>query len=407
MEVFAISGFAVFLLVALAAVVIGVTVWAVARHRYIESLRAKGWEFITSPSIEVAFGFNVPPFGAGFERRVDDQVRGKASDGTPFSAFKYASSQWRSHGYVVAMPLPGPLPPAAVRRGPAGTLPDLGTPVSGGEVTASSPDEAYATILLDALGAHLQAPSRVTIDHRHLVLVDAPREADALAATVEHLAAVRGALLRSAAATYSWPEAPQQLSFYERPEWTYLPRADDYLSHVGATGGGFDHAAHDIIVSHNHGLPFIRLRHTWKTRHTRTDGNGRVHSEVRHHEETLCEFRTTFHFPDLSINWGIFGQSQRFEWEDFNRRFTVRTANPRFGSDVIHQRQMEYLMASNAPRFRISDGVIHVGDDIAWLPGDIDHASRFLHGFFSRVPDFVWQQLGAWPRPIAELEIES
>ena len=27
-----------------------------------------------------------------------------------------------------------------------------------------------------------------------------------------------------------------------------------------------------------------------------------------------------------------------------------------------------------------------------------------LRGFFARVPDFVWQELGAWPRPIPEIE---
>lgn len=396
--------FMIVILILLAVVAVGFGVWGVLRHRYVQSLRAKGWEFITSPPISIAFGLNVPPFGAGFDRRVDDQWLGQAKDGTPFTAFKYASTEWRSHGYAVAMPLPRSLPPGTVRRGPDRQIPDLGNPVTAGEFTASAPDEGYAGILLDAVGEHLRGPFRVTVDHANLVLVDAPREADALEDAVEQLSAIRRALLNSTAAQLTGPEAPSQLSFYERPEWVYLPRADEYLGQVNSTGGGFDHEAHDVILANNAGLPFVRLRHTWKTRHTRTDAEGRTHTDIRNHEETLCEFRTTFPFQDLSVNWGLFGRAQKFEWEDFNRRFTVRTDDPRFGSDVVHQRQMEYLMRSDAPKFQIAGGVIRVGDGGKWLPADIDWASQFLHGFFGRVPNFVWQRLGAWPRPIAELE---
>ncbi|MDO5676740.1 MAG: hypothetical protein Q4G35_04430 [Propionibacteriaceae bacterium] len=392
----------IFVLIGLAAV--GFGIWGVLRHQYVQSLRAKGWEFITSPSIAISYGLNVPPFGQGFERRVDDQLLGKAKDGTPFTAFKYASTQWRSSGYAVAMPLPRSLPPGTVSRAYDGGLPALGEPLTIGEFTASAPDQGYARVLLDAVGPHLQGPYRVTVDHNNLTLVDAPREADGLERAIEQLAAIRAALLASTAAQLTWAEPPAQLSFYERPEWVYLPQADSYLGAVNHTGGGFDHEAHDVILADNAGLPFVRLRHTWKTRHTRTDSEGRSSTEIRNHEEILCEFRTTFPFHGISVNWGLFGRSQKFEWEDFNRRFTVRTDHPKFGSDVIHQRQMEYLMQTNAPKFQIADGVIRVGDGGDWLPADIDWASKFLHGFFGRVPDFVWQQLGAWPRPIAELE---
>ena len=399
--------FMVFVLILLALAAVGFAVWGIMRHRYVESLRAKGWEFITSPSIQIAFGLNVPPFDVGFDRKVDDQWLGKAKDGTPFTAFKYASTEWRSYGYAVAMPLPRSLPPGAVSRGTIGDLPNLGEPITAGEFTASAPDQGYAGILMDAIAPHLRGPYRVTVDHACIVLVDAPREADPLEDAVEQLAAIRASLLNSTAAQLTWPDAPAQLSFYERPEWVYLPQANEYLGNVNYTGGGFDHEAHDVILAHNGGLPFVRLRHTWKTRHTRTDAEGRTRTDIRHHEETLCEFRTTFPFQDLSVNWGLFGRSQQFEWEDFNRRFTVRTDNPRFGSDVIHQRQMEYLMSSNAPKFQIAGGVIRVGDGGRWLPADIDGASQFLHGFFGRVPNFVWQELGAWPRPIAEIEAGS
>ncbi|GAA4903843.1 hypothetical protein GCM10025789_23560 [Tessaracoccus lubricantis] len=398
------SDFVVVLVVVLVLAAVGLGVWGMLRHRYVQSLRAKGWEFITSPPLSIVHGLNVPPFGVGFDRRVDDQLLGRAKDGTPFSAFKYACGGWRSDGYVVTMPLPKSLPPGEVVHGGDTRIPALGEAVEAGALRASAPTRGYAQELLAVAGAHLHGPYRVSVDHDNLVLVDAPREADLLEGAIEQLAAVRAALLASTITQYSGPRPPEGLSFHGRPDWAYVPRDDSYLGSVSSTGGGFDHEAHDIIVSRNHGLPFVRLRHTWKTRHTRRDSNGNTTTEIRHHEEVLCEFRTTFPFEDLSVNWGLFGRSQKFEWEDFNRRFTVRADNPKFCSDVIHQRQMEFLMHADAPKFQIAAGVIRVGDGGDWLPADVDRTSQFLHGFFGRVPNFVWQELGAWPRPIAELE---
>lgn len=395
------------ILIALVALVAaGGAVWGIRRHLYVKELTGRGWTFVTSPSIGIAYGLNVPPFGLGFERDVDDQILGRASDGTEFSAFRYRCSEWKSGGYVVTMPLPRPLAPAEVYQ-TAGPRLELGPSTSSGAVTAAAGDPGYAQALVDAAGPVLTGPYRVTVDGSTLVLIDAPKPADELAAAVEQLAATRARLLDSPAATFTAPPPPPSLSFYGRPDWTYVPRDDSYLALLEHTGGGHNHRASDIIFSDNDGLPFLRLRHDWDTTHTRTDAQGRTHTETRHHREELCEFRTTFPFGELSVNWGLLGGAQKFEWEEFNRRFKVRAGNPRFASDVMHQRQMEYLMGCRAPKFAVSGDRIMVGDGGDWHPGDIDRASRFLHGFFARVPDFVWQQLGAWPRPIPELTYEA
>ncbi|MBB1516509.1 hypothetical protein H5398_11095 [Tessaracoccus sp. MC1679] len=382
-------------------------VWGIRRHLYVKELTERGWTFVTSPSIAIAYGLNVPPFGMGFKRSVDDQIIGRASDGTQFSAFRYKCSQWKSGGYVVTVPLGRSLLPAEVFHGPAPKLSLPGQTMVLGELTAAAGDPAYAEALVEAAAPALTGPYRVTVDGEHLVLVDAPKEADGLAAAVEQLAATRARILASPAATFKAPLPPPSLSFYGRPDWTYVPRDDSYLQLLDHSGGGRNHQAHDIIFSDNDGLPFLRLRHEWETTHTRTDAQGRTHTETRHHSEELCEFRTTFPFQDLSVNWELLGPSQKFEWEDFNRRYKVRTPAPRFASDVMHQRQMEYLMAGNAPKFAISGDRIMVGGGGSWEPEDIDAASRFLHGFFARVPDFVWRQLGAWPRPIPELAYDA
>ncbi|NHB83998.1 hypothetical protein G7085_03140 [Tessaracoccus sp. HDW20] len=125
------------------------------------------------------------------------------------------------------------------------------------------------------------------------------------------------------------------------------------LDMVDVTRVGSRHEAHDVIVAGNANLPFIRLRHTWQTTSTSTDSEGRTHTTTHNHTETVCEFRTAFPFIDLGVNWGLMGRSQRFEWEAFNKAFRIESDSERIAHAVIHQRQMEYLMATRPPKFRI------------------------------------------------------
>lgn len=60
-------------------------------------------------------------------------------------------------------------------------------------------------------------------------------------------------------------------------------------------------------------------------------------------------------------------------------------------------------MASGPVSFNISEGRILIGGDNDWWPQNIEAVLSFLVGFFGRVPDFVWQNLGAWPRPVPEV----
>ena len=76
-------GMAIFiniLLVLLALALIGLAIWGIVRYRYVKSLKALGWEFDSNPPIDVANGLNVPPFGIGFGRSVDDAIHGASRD---------------------------------------------------------------------------------------------------------------------------------------------------------------------------------------------------------------------------------------------------------------------------------------------------------------------------------------
>lgn len=88
--------------------------------------------------------------------------------------------------------------------------------------------------------------------------------------------------------------------------------------------------------------------------------------------------------------------------EALNRDWQVRSSVPRFAYDVFNSRQIECVLATRPYPFAIrSDGRILVTVPSAG-PDVIDFMVGFFDGFFARVPDFVWLELGDWPRPMAE-----
>jgi hypothetical protein len=56
----------------------------------------------------------------------------------------------------------------------------------------------------------------------------------------------------------------------------------------------------------------------------------------------LVAIMMPFSFPLMSVGCGWDVKRVRFESEEFNDRYTVRTDDPKFASDVIHPRTMEH-----------------------------------------------------------------
>ena len=103
-----------------------------------------------------------------------------------------------------------------------------------------------------------------------------------------------------------------------------------------------------------------------------------------------------FSFPLISVGGGWGGKKIRFESEEFNDRFTVRTNDPKFASDVIHPRTMEFLTAVDPPGFRVEGDVMRFQVD-KHDTQLIGFCADFAHEFFSRVPSFVWKDLQITP----------
>ena len=389
--------------------IVGLIVWYVRKQAYIRSVTERGWQFIDRPSVDAVHGLNCPPFGLGVDRSVDDQIIGATSNGVPFQACEYRSSTYRGGGYVVTVPLPRSmpefyhLPTTAKGNGATGTVVHQDDAVTVMAADANFGRAAFAAIA-PTLGGYGAVPVNLSIDHDQLVGLAAPKQADQLAGYVDALARTAQALGSPALQGYHGPAKPSRLSVYRSPHWEFRNRDDSLLQVVQCTGGGQNHRAEGCIISSHPTLPFIALTHRWETTRTvtTTDSEGRTttRTETDHHSEEVVEFHPRFAFRPFKVNRGLMGDRVRFEWHDFDQAFTVRCPDPKFASDVFHPRQLEYLMASRPVPFEWDTrGAIQT--DARVDVGTLKVTEAFLEGFFARVPNFVWKELGYAGPPVA------
>ncbi|WP_296136163.1 hypothetical protein [uncultured Tessaracoccus sp.] len=398
-------GFAV-----IAVIIVVIVVFAIRRHRYVQSLRDEGWEFDTSPTIDNIVGLNHAPFGTGFGREVDDMVYGTTPNGLEFKALEYDIDGWGSKHYVLMIRLPKSLPflyvrpadrPSRIPGLPHGPVARLGTH----EVLAATEDYAHHVggVIVGMLGP--LAGFEVSVDHANLVIHDIAEQVDDLRTAV-HVGGEIAAAVAVAAEPYDAPPAPPHLSFTHRPHWRYVPRDDSFLNQVRYTRGGQNHEARDIVLGEAHGIAFIRLTHKWETESRDSDGD----ITTEEHTEELCEYRLLFPFRALNLGSSMFGfrndrAGLQFESSQFNEAYKVTALSPRFAHDVLHPRMMEWLLQVGRPQFQIFDnGAVVLQPRRHWSLQDIEQGNALLYDFFARVPDFVYQNLGAWPRPVPEHE---
>lgn len=409
-----------FVIVLVVLVVLGAGVgiaFAVRRHRYVKALRARGWSFESSPSPAIANGLIVPPFGVGFARGTDEQVYGRTRSGVDFQVFEYAEV---GDSRVVCMTLPMPLPevvvlaPNQVRQGLVLPPPQ---PLAGGAATVQGTDPAAVEVVLQLAGGALAAfgaryPLNLALDGDQLTQVGAPKDPDELEAYLEALAPVVQALHAGAAQLESFrqPEPQPRLGFYHRPSWYYLPSDDGVLATVDHTRNGHGHRTSDVVHGEMYpGCWFVALVHHWQTTRTETytDGNGNTQTRTvtENHEEVIHEVTLSFGMPDLTVTTDsrmrrLFnGRSLDFELAAFNDAYDVYCDVPKFAYDVLHPRQIEYLMGIGAMPFDIVGSRVRPRSR-EHSPQAIAYELDVLAGFFARIPPFVWQDLGVAEPPL-------
>jgi hypothetical protein len=319
--------------------------------------------------------------------------------------FEYASSEGGSEfdDRVASLRLPVSLPDLFISTNGVRSGVQL-TPIEvdpGFEVRAS--DSAYARRVLsagvlDAITSFGQAGHRVdlSVDGQQLVAVGAPKDPDQLHTYLEELARIATAIDPSSLLPYQTPPPPPGFGFYGHPDWQLIGRDDAVIAKYDLTTAGFGHTTEKVIRGSNDGLPIEACIHRWKTQRTETytDSEGRTQTRTvtENHSEILTAITMPFSFPLISVGGGWGGKKVRFESEEFNDRYTVRTDDPKFASDVIHPRTMEFLMAVQPPGFRIEGSVMRFSVD-KHDTQLIGFCADFAHEFFGRVPSFVWKNL--------------
>ena len=381
----------------------------IRRQRYVRALRGRGWTFESSPQLESVLDHHAPPFGLGFVRKVDEAVSGTTSAGVPFRVFEYASAEGGPDfdERLASLQLPLALPELFVtteepRSGVRLPVVEIDPPL---QVRAADPAYAKAVLsssVLGAIAAFGAAGHRVdlSIDGAHLVAVGAPKEPDALQTYLEALAPVAQAVDASGLGSYTITPPPPGFTFYGRPDWLLIGRDDTLIRQYGLTTAGFGHETEKVVRGNNDGLPIDAFIHRWKTHRTETytdsEGRSRTRTVTENHSEVVTAVNLPFSLPMLSIEGGWGGDKVRFESEEFNDRFTVRTSAPKFAYDVIHPRTMEWLMADPPPGFKIEGQVMQFSVS-QHDTEQIGSCADFAHAFFARVPSFVWKDLQITP----------
>ncbi|MFI7062498.1 hypothetical protein ACIBL3_16060 [Kribbella sp. NPDC050124] len=392
----------------------------VRRQQYISSLRERGWTFVNTPAFDSIARLGNPPFGIGFNRRPDDQITGRTGSGRLFQVIEYKSDHWS--GWVGMVTLSRRLPELWItggttqpRFGVEATAvqapPQLGPGWQVGVLDPAFASEALTPQVCERLTALAagQPGVNLSIDADQLVVLDPPRkDPELLAPWLDQLATVADAIDAAPLDRWIIPEPPQRLTFYHHPEWHWVGEDDSLLSLPPVTKSGHGHGTSEVIRGRDgNGPPFVAFTHEWKTTRTETytDSEGRTQTRTvtENHSEAILGFQLPLVMPWLEVSRKGWGRGISFESEAFNEKFAVSAQDMKFAYDVIHPRQMEYLMANPPTPFRMADGWV-------WFsPGQhshlvIAHCSAFLNGFLTRIPRFVYRNLGLPEHPYPALD---
>ncbi len=393
-------------ILAVAALLIG------RRVAYTRSLREQGWTFDPRPELALVLDHHVPPFGLGFDRKPDELVSGRTASGREFRVFEYAytGAGPRFDERLASLRLPHALPELFVAAGPPRNGVQLPSVDVTPELTVHALEPTYARAALGggtvtAIQAlALRQPGRgidLAVDGDHLVAVDAPKDADELGPYLEALDAVAGGLT-AATPGYAIAPRPPAFDFYGRPDWVYVGRDDSRIEAWGLTRVGHGHRTEDVLGGSDRGLVLDAFVHRWATTRTETstDSEGRTQTRTvtEHHDETVLGFWLPHPLPLLAVGRGFGWEGTKVgsESTDFDEAYPLRTDDPRFASDVIHPRQMEFLLHARPPAFRIEGRQLRFRvDEHDTL--QIGRCADLAHGFLARIPGFVWKNLGVDP----------
>lgn len=382
----------------------------VRRRRYLGRLTALGWSHDSNPSLTSVADLDAPPFGLGLQRSIDELVAGTTPGGHAFRVFDYdySGAGRRYSKRVACLQLPFGLPdvffgaPDHDRSGISPAEAHL-VEVGDGPLRVVTADAGLATQVLAAVSAGVAAFGEraeqldLGVDGNQLVAGGVPKDPDDLQAFLAALDPIVQALSDTALRSYEVTTSPDRFGFYGHPDWRFAPEGTEVLGHYPVTTGGYGHKVTDAITGQRDGIRMDAFTHEWKTDRTETytDSKGNMHTRTvtDQHSEHVCGFQLPFSLPGLSVNGRRLGAKVAFESDSFNRAYKVRTEDPKFASDVIHPRTMEWLVATGPRGWTVQGRVVvfEVEDHDQLI---VDACEATLRGWLGRIPRFVWADRG-------------
>lgn len=306
-------------------------------------MAVEGWQTRAFGYLGQIIDFSLPPFQSGMRRVVGRTTTGRIGPNLPFQAFTYVVDDVETE--VASLPLPFPLPPLVLHRGPsvrAGVLTpvgDLGALArvtaagqrDGFEVACGQPELARA-VLQPAVAQFLRSWGTTGVvgrsellphfdlafDGAHIVAVNGPTPDDPRFPTyLTRLARLSTMLVDAPIRHFVRPPNPPMLGFQGRP-WSWEPSIPGIAMRFRAFGGMAQHSpigqAQGVVRGMVAGLPFTAF-------------------SCREPEFAALVVHTRLLLPPLWI--AEQDSTGRTGVPDFDRRWRLRCPDPRFAADLL------------------------------------------------------------------------
>jgi hypothetical protein len=189
-------------------------------------------------------------------------------------------------------------------------------------------------------------------------------------------------------------------SFAASNGWTWTAREDAWTRRYDGDpfGTGDDRKAKNVLQGAFRDRPMVAFDYSYETHST--DSEGRSTTQV--HSYAVCVLGLPAATPRVELVpesfLGRVGtllgmQDIELESEDFNRRYRVRSGNPKLAYDLLPARTMEALLARPALHMRLAGADAVCWEDGAHSPVELLARLDTLSALLDGVPAYVWSDL--------------